>query len=380
MAKESNPSSFIPRFDYRRGLSLVRSEINDALARVLDSGQLILGPEVAAFEKEFATFLKTDHAIGVASGTDAITLALRSIGVERGDEVITSANGCSPTVAAILATGAKPVFVDVMSDTLQIDSREVKAAISEKTRAIVCVHLHGAPAEITALLEIARELGLFVIEDCAQAFGAKHGSGFLGTFGHVGCFSFYPTKPLGAFGDGGMCITRDASLANAIRSDRTYGYQGEPVSKSVGCNSRLDEMQAAVLRVKLKRAAGDLVRRDCIAKQYQSQLAGSGLRLPVVSPNNQHAWHQYVVRTNNRDALQRFLRKSQIETGIHYAIPLHQMPAYRQYAPLQSLPVTERSCGESLSLPMFSELTTAEVDRVIAVLCDGLTKEGNGLR
>ncbi|MEE3373028.1 MAG: DegT/DnrJ/EryC1/StrS family aminotransferase [Planctomycetota bacterium] len=373
----SNVSSAIPAFDYLRGLASLRGQIDAAVCGVLDSGRLILGPEVSGFEAEFADFVGSRFAVGVGSGTDALILALRACGVGAGAEVVTVANGCVPTIAAIRAVGAKPKFVDVAEDDLQIDVQQVAGALTADTRAVMPVHLYGYPAPIDELAELLAGRDVMIIEDCAQAHGTQLGSAHAGTMGQIGCYSFYPTKNLGAFGDGGMCVTNDADLAETVKRQRMYGYNGDRIAHEEGLNSRLDELQAALLRVKLTHLNDGIERRNAIARRYLEGLESTCLGLPCVPEDGVHAWHQFVVRHPRRDDVRRELQRANVHTGVHYPDPVHRMPAYRTFCPTDlSLPVTELACREVFSIPVFPELTDSEVVRVIDVLTEAVKVVG----
>lgn len=342
-----------------------QSEIDEAIHRVLNSGWYILGKEVAAFEVEFAAFIGVPHAIGVANGTDALELALRACGIGAGDEVITVSHTAVATVAAIELAGATPVFVDIEKGSYLMDALQVEAVVSPRAKAILPVHLYGRPANLPAILEIARKHRLRVIEDCAQSHGASLNGLKTGTWGDVAAFSFYPTKNLGALGDGGMVVTRDPVLADKIRGLREYGWKQRYVSNLPGMNSRLDEIQAAVLRVKLSHLNHDNERREHLARLYLDALKGSCLRLPAGSPQGVHAWHLFVVAHQHRDGLLSFLRERGIGTGIHYPVPVHLQPAYRDRIPLhRALPNTERAAAQVLSLPLYPELPSESVRRI----------------
>lgn len=355
------------------GYLAYQSEIDEAIHRVLDSGWYILGKEVTAFEEEFAAFIGVSHAIGVANGTDALELALRACGIGAGDEVITVSHTAVATVAAIESAGATPVFVDIEKGSYLMEARQVEAAVSPRTKAILPVHLYGRPANLPALLEIARKHRLRVIEDCAQSHGASINGAKTGSWGDVAAFSFYPTKNLGALGDGGMVVTRDPVLADKVRELREYGWKQRYVSDAPGMNSRLDEIQAAVLRVKLSHLSQDNERREHLARLYLDALKGSCLRLPAASPQGVHAWHLFVVAHQHRDELLSFLRERGIGTGIHYPVPVHLQPAYRDRIPLHlALPNTERAAAQVLSLPLYPELPSESVRRVAQAVLEWL--------
>lgn len=346
-----------------------RQDIDTAIRRVCDSDRYILGPEVEAFEHEFAAYLGVGHAVGVASGTDAITLALMACGIGPGDEVVTVAHTAVASVAAIERAGAVPVLADIEAGPCTIDPGRFEAAITERTKAVLPVHLYGQSADLDAVMEIARRHGLRVIEDCAQAPGATLGGRRLGAIGDAGCFSFYPTKNLGALGDGGLVATGDAALAARLRQLRQYGWDGGPVSQLPGLNSRLDELQAAVLRAKLPHLDADNARRAALAGRYDDALAGLGLGLPVRRQGAGHVHHLYVVRAADRDGLKAHLERAGVIAGIHYPVPVHLQPAYRgRLAGSDALAESERAANEVLSLPLYPELEDGAVDRVAAAI------------
>lgn len=338
-------------------------EINAAAARALASGWYILGPEVEAFEAEFAAWNGVDYAVGVANGTDAIELALRAAGVGAGDEVITVAHTAVATICAIERAGARPVMVDIDPQTYTLDPAAAAAAITPRTRAIIPVHLYGHTADLDALGDLCQRHGLLLIEDCAQAHGALWRGRKAGTVGHLGTFSFYPTKNLGALGDGGAVITRDAALADRLRRLRNYGQTQRYHHDERGVNSRLDELQAAILRVKLAHLDAHNAERRRLAAVYSAAL--TGVTLPIERPEAQHVYHLYVVRHPQRDALMAHLKARDIGTLIHYPIPNHLQAGYRDlgYA-VGSLPHTERAAAEIVSLPLYIGLTDADVARV----------------
>lgn len=341
---------------------LVR-ELGAAALRVLESGWYILGPELAAFERDFAAYHQVRHAVGVANGTDAIELALRALRIGPGDEVITVAHTAVATVCAVERTGATPVLVDVDEATFTLDPAAAAAAVTPRTKAIIPVHLYGHPADMGPLLELAARHGLAVVEDCAQAHGARIGGRLAGTMGHLGAFSFYPTKNLGAYGDGGAVITDDAALAERVRRLRNYGQEDRYHHAERGQNSRLDEMQAALLRVKLAHLDEHNSIRRQLAGEYSRQL--TGVITPVCRPGADPVFHLYVVRHPQRDALMSALQERGIGTLIHYPVPVHLQEGYRDlgYAP-GSLPVTERIAREILSLPLYVGLTPERVSLV----------------
>ncbi len=358
--------SDIPFGSLKRQTRSIRAALEKAVRRVLAGGWYILGPEVRAFEEEFAAYCRARYAVGVASGTEALQLALVALGIGQGDEVITVPNAGVPGTAAILLAGACPVFVDVEEESHNLDPNRLEAAITPRTRAVMPVHLYGRPAAIGPILEVARRHGLAVVEDCAQAHGARYHGRHVGTLGDAGCFSFYPTKNLGACGDGGLVITDDEALAERLRKLRNYGW-GRKYHCELpgGTNSRLDELQAALLRVKLHHLeAWNRARRER-AGWYDELLSGV-VRTPSPSPpGEEHVYHLYVIRSPQRDALQAYLRDRGIGTDIHYPLPTHLQPIYRHLGYREGdFPVSERLAREVLSLPLYPELTRAEVEQV----------------
>jgi len=343
-----------------------QTEIDAAIRRVLDKGWYILGAEVAAFEAEFAAYIGAAQAIGVGSGTEALHLALRACGVGPGDEVITVSHTAVATVAAIELVGATPVLVDIEPDFFTLSPQRLEAAITPRTKAIMPVHLYGQPADMDSILEIAGRRNLRVIEDCAQAHGVIYKGRRVGSLGHLACFSFYPTKNLGALGDGGMVVTSQPDLGQQVRLLREYGWAERYISHTVGLNSRLDELQAAVLRVKLRHLDADNAARARLAAIYTQNLPNHNLILPPTRPDVTHVYHLYVVRSARRDELQQHLRANGIAALVHYPKPVHLQPAYHGRLPgCDHLPETERAAQEILSLPIYPELSEPEVLAVI---------------
>lgn len=338
-----------------------KAEIDAAVARVMDGEMYILGREVAALEEEFATYCGSSYAVGVNSGTDALTLALMALDIKPGDEVITVSHTAVATVAAIERAQAVPVLVDVEADFYTLDPAALEAAITSKTRAVIPVHLYGQPADMDALMKIAKVHGIKVIEDCAQATGALYQGRRVGTIGDIGTFSFFPTKNLGCLGDGGMAVTDDAGLAERLRRLRQYGWGQDRVSTLPGMNSRLDEIQAAILRAKLPYLDEDNAARREIAASYNASLSDESLSLPAVRPECTHVFHLYVVQHSDRDGLRAHLTDKDIAAGIHYAEPAHHHPAYTSCAHSIGLPTTEALVDRILSLPMYPELDPAPV-------------------
>ena len=362
----------IPQADPRAGYLVQRTAIDAALTRVFEGGVYILGREVEMFEAAFADYIGVRHAIGVGSGTDAIELALRASNIGAGDLVFTVSHTAVATVAAIERAGATAVLVDVEPGTYTMAPHELSRALRMtrpgRPAAVLPVHIYGQPAKLSELAEIARVHDLRLIEDCAQSHGALYCGEPTGSFGDVACFSFYPTKNLGALGDGGMVVTSDPALAVALREIREYGWRDRYVSARIGINSRLDAIQAAILGVKLRTLTADNARRQTIAARYDAGLAGLPLALPVRRPNATHVFHQYVIRLADRDALRNRLGASGVGTGIHYPVPVHRQPAYsgRLTSGPSGLGVTERAASQILSLPIYPQLMYEAVDRVIA--------------
>ena len=346
-----------------------KAEIDRALLEVLDQGRYILGQNVRAFESEFASYLGVSHGIGVASGTDALNLALQALGIGRGHEVITTSHTAVATVAAIEMAGATPVLADIDPDTFTLSPSKVEALLSPSTKAVVAVHLYGQAADLDGLLALTRTRGLKLIEDCAQAHGAEHRGRRLGSIGDLGCFSFYPTKNLGALGDGGFIATGDAALAERCRLLREYGWAERYISHVPGLNSRLDELQAAVLRIKLKTLDADNARRAALAADYDAGLADLPLTPPKRRASSTHVFHQYVVRSAFRDSLLAHLKKQGVEALIHYPVPVHLQKAYAgRLRGSDALAESERAAREVLSLPMFPELSREQATAVVAAI------------
>jgi dTDP-4-amino-4,6-dideoxygalactose transaminase len=360
-------SRSVPMVDLRAQYERIRPEVDAAIARVLESTQFIKGEECALFEKEFAAYCGVAQACGVANGTDALILAMRAYGVGTGDEVITVANTFIATGEAILLNGARPVFVDVDEDTFTLDPAALERAITPRTRLIVPVHLYGHPADMKPILEIADRHGLPVLEDAAQAHGAEIDGRRAGTLGHAACFSFYPGKNLGAYGDAGMVTSNDAQYLARVRQIANHGGGSNKYDNVVlGTNSRLDTLQAAVLRVKLRHLdAWNRERRERV-EAYTKALAGvPGLRSPRERSGARSAWHLYTIRTRERDELQAHLKAQGIATAVHYPRPIHLQPAMSAAGGRSGdLPVSEALCREVLALPLFPELSLSAVDRI----------------
>ena len=355
----------IPALDLKAQYQSIRQEIDSAVSRVLEHGVYILGESVTAFEQEFASYCGVSHGIGVGSGTEAVHLALLACGIGPGDEVITVSHTAVATVAAIEMSGARPVLVDIDSLRYTIDPDKFEAAITSKTRAVIPVHLYGCPADLDPILEIAHANNIVVIEDCAQAHGATYHGRRVGSWGKIAAFSYYPTKNLGAYGDGGALITNDASLADRARILRQYGWKERYVSSVKGVNSRLDDLQAAILRVKLSHLDEWNTRRQKLANLYNDLLSNSGVVLPYQPPDARHVYHQYVIRHAQRDELRAFLSDRKIYTLIHYPVPIHLQPAYADLGVTRGdLPVTEQAAQQVLSLPLYPEMSEDSIEVV----------------
>jgi dTDP-4-amino-4,6-dideoxygalactose transaminase len=358
----------IPQIDLARQHAALRAELLTAAERVLSSCRFILGPEVQALEGEIAGLCGARHAIGVNSGTDALLLALKGLGVGPGDEVITSAFSFVASASTIVLAGARPVFVDVDPATFNLDPGQVEAAVTPRTRAIVPVHLYGHPAPMDAIVALARARGLAVVEDAAQALGASYAERPVGAWGDVACLSFYPTKNLGACGDGGMVVTVRDDVAERVRRLRDHGSARKYEHTEIGYSSRLDELQAAFLRVKLKRLGAWTEARRRLAALYGTLLAGLPVALPVERPPARHVYHQYMIRVRQRDAVARALLDAGVGTSVHYPATIPAQPAFAGQAAGARFPAAERAAGEVLGLPCFAELSDEEVSRVAEAL------------
>lgn len=369
----SKSFSRIPFVDLSAQYKTIASEVNPAIQSVIDSCAFILGPEVKKFEEEFAGFCDVGFAVSVDSGTSAIELALRAFNVGPGDEVIAPANTFIATVLPITQLGAQPVLVDQHPDTYTIDVDQIEAAITERTKVIMPVHLYGQPADMDPILEIAKRHDLIVIEDAAQAHGARYKGKRVGGFGHAAAFSFYPGKNLGAYGDGGIVVTNDAQLDDKLRLLRNYGQRKKYHHEEIGFNHRLDSIQAAILRVKLQHLdAWNAARREHAA-DYTRLLEGFGVHPPMIPTYSEPIWHLYVIRVQDRDGFQAFLKERNIDSGIHYPIPIHLQPAY-QYLGYKKgdFPVTDGFADNIVSLPMYAELTDEMVAYVVEAIKDFL--------
>ena len=378
----------IPQADPRANYLSHKAEIDSVIMETLESGRYILGEHVSEFEKKFAEYVGVDHAIGVGSGTDALFLALNACGVGDKDAVITVSHTAVATIAAIEMTGATPILVDIdpVYYTMRPESLEktVHEALDGKIcakgitpKAVIPVHMYGFPADMPSIVEIARSNGLFIVEDCAHAHGASIDKRKTGAWGDLSAFSFYPTKNLGALGDGGIVVTDNGQLAEKVRSLREYGWRKRFISEIPGINSRLDEIQASILRVKLRHLDRDNKKRDRIAATYDSFFRNSKITIPQSKAGYSHVYHQYVIATDHRDELRSHLGHAGVETAIHYPLPVHLQPAYKDRIPTcGSLPVTTHISKKILSLPMYPELDAASMTEILRAFSswEGLTK------
>jgi dTDP-4-amino-4,6-dideoxygalactose transaminase len=367
----SEPS--VPQADPKAGYLAQRAEIDAAIARVLEAGHYILGEEVASFEREFAHYVGRRYCVGVASGTDALVGAVRALAPTDSDYVITTSHTSVATVAAIEMAGARALLLDIDAASFTLDAEELARIIEHppgRILAIIVVHLYGNAADLHGILPLARRYGVPVIEDCAQCHGARLDAKPLGSFGDMAVFSFYPTKNLGAIGDGGAIVLDDPQRFEQLKSYRQYGWSARHVSEFAGACTRLDELQAAILRTKLPRLDADNARRRRIAATYQQGLDSSGLVCPHIAANVMPAFHQYVVRSAQRDTLRAALGRRGVNTNIHYPVPVHLQPAYRGRVALgpSGLPRSERAAQEVLSLPMYPQLSDAQIEHVLAAV------------
>ena len=363
----------IPYLDLTAQYQALKPEIDRAIADVLDRAEYILGPAVASFEKDFAVYCRATEAVATNSGTSALHLALLACGVGPGDEVITVPYTFVATAATIEYAGARPVFVDVDPVYYTMDTSRIEAAITPRTRAIVPVHLYGQPADIDPILDIARRRGLKVIEDACQAHGAEYRGRRCGSIGDIGCFSFYPAKNLGAYGEGGAAVTSDPALADAMRSRQSWGERTRYEHSVRGFNYRMDGLQGAVLGVKLKHLDAWIEARRSRAAMYRTMLRDTPAQVPTERADVRHVYHIYAIRVPRRDAWRNWLTEKQIGTGVHYPIPIHLQPAYRDLGYGRGdFPVSEAVASEVLSLPMFPDLTDAQIATIAGVLRAGL--------
>lgn len=356
-------------FDLTEQTKQIYAEINTAINIVLTRGNFILGEEVQLFEQEFAAYCGVAEAVGVASGTDALQIALRGLGIGHGDEVITTAHTAVATVAAIVLVGARPTLIDIDPLRYTMDPEQIKAAITPATRAVIPVHLYGCPADLDPILSIAKRYGLWVVEDCAQAHGARYRGTPVGAWGTVSAFSFYPTKNLGAYGSAGAVLTNDPGLAERMRWLRSHGWQERYISQIKGMNSCLDELQAAILRVKLRHLEQWNAQRRNLAAVYKTGITNHEVVLPYEPDDVINAYHLFVIRHQQRNNLRGYLQSKGIGTLVHYPLPVHLQPAYYDLGyHHNSLPECEKAASEVLSLPLYPELTEEQVSRVIQAI------------
>ena len=357
----------IPFVDLNRQYKSIKDELDKEIFRVTETGQFILGEDVESFEKDFAKFVGAKYSVGLDSGTSALELSLRALGIGPGDEVITVANTFIATASSIAFVGAKPVLVDINPETYNIDPDKIKEKITKKTKAIIPVHLYGQPCEIDEIMDIAKKNSLYVIEDACQSHGAEYKNKKTGSIGDISAFSFYPAKNLGCFGDGGAIATNNEEIAEKIKMLRNYGQKQKYHHEFIAYNRRLDNLQAAILRVKLKYLEKWNEMRIKNARRYDQLFQDIGqIITPKAIKNSKHVYHLYVVRCQERDKLQQFLKENGISTGIHYPIPIHMQPAFKNLGLNQgAFPITEKFCGEILSLPMFPELREDEIEYTV---------------
>jgi dTDP-3-amino-3,4,6-trideoxy-alpha-D-glucose transaminase len=366
------PAAQLPLLKLDPAEPALLEELLEVVERVASTGAFTMGTELEAFEEEFAAYCETEHAIGVSSGTEAIVLALRALRIGPGDEVVVPANSFIATAEAVSLAGATPRLVDVDPETHLITPEALQAAIGARTRCVIPVHLMGSTVDMTPLLDVARAAGLAVIEDCAQAHGARYEGQRVGTFGDLGCFSFYPTKNLGAWGDGGAVVASDPELARTVRLLRSHGEGPRYHHSLVGTTARLDALQAALLRVKLRRLEGWNDDRRRVASQLRAGLVGTSLELPsMASPEGDHVYHLFVARSERREALRAFLSERGIATAVHYPIPIHRTGAYADLGlGAGSLPVAERLAEQICTLPLFPQMADDEIARVTGAVQD----------
>lgn len=358
----------IPLIDFKAEYKAIEKEIDAAVKEILQSGQYILGPVVKEFEEQVAAYCGVKYAVGVASGSDALILALRALGIGPGDEVITTPFTFVATAHAILHCGARPVFVDIDPENFNINPDLIELAVTAKTKAVIPVHLFGHPADMDPIKKIARKFNLYVLEDAAQAFGARYKGKKVGSLGDLGCFSFFPTKNLGGYGDGGMVVTDNPEIAERLEILRRQGCRQKYLAEALGYNSRLDSLQAAILKVKLKYVDQWNEKRREIAHNYNDLLANSGVRTPKEAEYAYHVYHQYTIRVSNRDNLRQLLLEKGIETGIYYPAPIHKQKAYVSLWPYLVLEESERASQEVLSLPIWPSLDWLKQQEITSLL------------
>ena len=354
-------------WSYKEEFKKLKSQYFNNLRKFFNSGELILGPEVKKIEKSFSKFLNCKYSVAVNSGTDAILISLMSLGIKRNDEIITTSNTAIPTISAIISSGAKPVYIDIKENDFLIDENKIEKKITKKTKAIIVVHLYGQSPNMKKIMSIAKKYNIKLVEDCAQSLGSTHFKKKLGSFGSISAFSFYPTKVLGAFGDGGMIVTNNQKLFSKIKKIRFYGIKKNYTSELHGINSRLDEIQASLLNVKFKYLNNYINQRRKIAKNYSSKIKNKNLILPIESLGNKHVYYNYVIRVKKRQKLIDYLKKNNIETKIIYPVPVHMMKPYKNLSN-KKLNITNKLGKQILSLPIYPGLDTKSQNRIIKVL------------
>lgn len=365
----------IPLVDLTAQYHSIKKEMDAAVLSTLESGHFILGPQVTKFEESVAAYLGVNHAVGLASGTDALVIALRALNIGDGDEVIIPAYTFFATAGSVMSVGAQPVVVDIDPQSYQMDANRIEAAVTPKTRAIIPVHLYGHPSDMNPILEIARKHDLKIIEDNAQGYGAEYLGRKTGAMGDVGCLSFFPTKNLGAYGDGGMAVTNDDALAGQMRMLRAHGWKKKYYSEMVGYNSRLDALQAAILQAKFPHVDAWNEKRRELSKRYNEHLAPLGITTPVEREWAKHVYHLYIIRHEKRNALQAFLKEKGIASEVYYPIPPHLADPCRKFGYKEGdFPHAEKAARETLALPLYPELTLAQQDEVIAAVKDFVSK------
>lgn len=358
----------IPFYDFKRGYIAIKDDINKKISEVLDRGYFVLGEEVQKFETIFSEYVGTKYGLGVNSGSDALFMAIKALNISEGDEVITVSHTFISTVDAIIRNGATPIFVDIDPDTYCMDVSKIEEKITDKTRAILPVHLYGHPTDMAPILKIAEKNCLKIIEDCSQAHGAEYNGKKVGSFGDISCFSFYPVKNLGAYGDGGFIALNDELIYQRLKMMQNYGQSKKYHHDFVGLNSRLDEMQAAVLNIKLEYLDKWNDQRRKKAKLYDKLLDDSFYILPTVRSNVSHVYHLYVIQCDKRDEIKDYLSRKNIQTLIHYPIPVHKQKAYLNLGFDESIPNTENICNNILSLPLNPWLTTNEIEKICTIM------------
>ena len=354
--------------NFKKGFEAIKGEIQDAINRVLERQWFIFGEELEKFEEEFSKYIGTKFGVGCASGTDALYLSVVANDIGKNDEVITISHTMTSTVDAIVRSGANPVFIDIDPETYNIDPSKIEEKITNKTKAIMLVHLYGNPADMDPILDLSKKHNILIIEDACQAHGAEYKGKKVGNIGHIGCFSFYPSKNLGAYGDAGMILTNDSELATKLKLYRNYGQRERYHHDFVGINSRMDEIQAAILRTKLKYLDNWNNNRRNSSRIYNDLLINTEVQTPIEKDYAKHIYHLYVIRSQIRDKLKSHLDKNKVQTYIHYPIPVHLQKAYSEYRNKFDLPVTETICNEILSLPMHPWLTEEEIHSVSGLI------------